>query len=123
MAQIGLEESDAAPRPVQIPRSAAADVVVQGAGAILGEDAYPVNVGVDAVAEREVDDAIAAAEDDGRFRSLFREDAEAVALAARQDHGDHPFHGRCAPCAGDGPLSGVESMPANTRRMRSQSRR
>lgn len=73
--QVWLEQGHAASLPVEVPGTADGDVLVQGAGPILGENPHPGNPGVGAVAEGEIDDAVVAAEDHGRFGPLFREDA------------------------------------------------
>ena len=93
-AEVRLQQRDAAAGAVEIPRPADADVVVEGARPVLRHDADARDVGVDAVAEREVDDAVAAAEDHGRLRALFAQHAEPVALTAGQDQRYHPLHRR-----------------------------
>ena len=89
---VRLEELDAAPVPVEVPRPAETDVVVQRAGVVLGQDDDVVDVRVDAVREREIDDPVLAAERHGRLGTLLGEDREALALAAREDHRHRPFH-------------------------------
>ena len=71
MTDVGLKQRDAAAPAIEVPRAADADVVVQRAGAVLGEDADVSDLRVGAVAQGEVDDAVAAAERDGRFRPLL----------------------------------------------------
>ena len=71
IADVGLKQRDAAAPAIEVPRAADADVVVQRAGSVLGEDADVSDLRVGAVAQGEVDDAVAAAERDGRFRPLF----------------------------------------------------
>ena len=44
--------------------------------------------GVDAVAEREIDDAVGAAEEDRRLGALFRQGVETFTGAAREHDGD-----------------------------------
>ena len=62
-----------------------ADVAVQRERLVLRGDEDPPQPGVDAVAEREVDDAVRAAEVDRRLRALLRERVEPLAGAAGED--------------------------------------
>lgn len=92
-AEVGLEDLDAAFGGIVAPGAAGADVVEEGAWAVLGEDGEFAEVAVGAVGEDEVDDAVVAAEDDCWFGALFGEDGESVALAACEDHGEDFVHG------------------------------
>ena len=58
-AEVRLQQRDAAARAVEIPGPADADVVVERARPVLRQDADARDVRVHAVAEREVDDAVA----------------------------------------------------------------
>ena len=89
---VGLQQLDAAPVAVEVPRPAEADVVVERARVVLGQDDDVVDVRVDAVGQREVDDPVLAAERHRRLGPLLGEDREAFALAAREDHRHRPFH-------------------------------
>ena len=89
---VWLEELHAAAVAVEVPRAPESDVVVERARVVLGQDHDIVDVGVDAVREREVDDPVLTAERNGRLRTLLGEDREAFALAAREDHRHRPFH-------------------------------
>ncbi len=71
---VRLEHPDAAVVAVQVPRPAHADVVVERAGVVLGQDDDVVDVRVDAVGEGEVDDAVLAAERHSRLGAQRRED-------------------------------------------------
>ena len=91
---VRLEQLHAAGVAVEVPRPPEADVIVQRAGVVLGQDDDVVDVGVDAVRQGEVDDPVLAAE---RHRGLGpngREDREALTFAAGEDHGHRPLHGR-----------------------------
>ena len=90
---VRLEELDAAAVAVEVPRPAQADVVVERARVVLGQDDDVVDVRVDAVREREVDDPVLAAERHGRLGPLLGQDREALALATREDHRHRPFPG------------------------------
>ncbi len=102
---VRLEHLDAAVVAVEVPRPAEADVVVERAGVVLGEDDDVVDVRVHAVREREVDDPVLAAERDGRLGPDRREDRQALTFATGQDDGHRPLHrevpfpvsGRAAP--------------------------
>ena len=70
-----LEEADAALASVEVPRPADADVIVHRVRPVLGKHRHVVHVGVDAIAQRKVDDAVLARERHGRLRSLQGQDA------------------------------------------------
>ena len=89
---VRLEQLDAAAVAVEVPRPAQADVVVERARVVLGQDDDVVDVRVDAVRQREVDDPVLAAERHGRLGPLLRQDREALALAAGEDHRHRPLH-------------------------------
>ena len=89
---VRLEQLDATAIAVQVPGPAEADVIVQRARVVLGQDHDVVDVRVHAVREREVDDPVLAAERDGRLGSLLGQDRQALAFAARKDHGHRPLH-------------------------------
>ena len=91
-AQVRLQQRHAAALPVQIPRPADADVVVERSRPVLREHADPADAGVHAVAQREVDDPVAAAVDHRRFGALLAEHAQPVSLAARQDQCHDSLH-------------------------------
>ena len=65
------------------------DVVVERARVVLGQDDDVVDARVHAVRQREVDDPVLAAERDRGLGAHRRQDREALALAAREDDGDH----------------------------------
>ena len=89
----GEDQQDlyAAVRAVQAPRLAVADVLVQLQRLILGQDADGIDLGVDAVGKREIDDAVFAAERHGGLRRVLRQDHQTAALASGQQHCDTPF--------------------------------
>ena len=89
---VRLEQLDAAPVAVEVPRPAEADVVVERARVVLGQHDDVVDVRVDAVRQREVDDPVLAAERHGRLGALLGQDREALALAAGEDHRHRPLH-------------------------------
>ena len=78
---------DAAVHPVEIPRRAVAEIVVELERLILGQHADGLDAGIDAVGQREVDDAVFAAVGNGRLCDVFGEDAEPAALSAGEQHG------------------------------------
>ncbi|MPN32401.1 hypothetical protein SDC9_179879 [bioreactor metagenome] len=81
------QHKHAAVHAVEVPVLAGANVAVQRERAILREHADRVDVRIDAVAERKIDDAILAAKRHGGFRHAGGQHAEAAALSARQQHG------------------------------------
>ena len=70
----------------------APDVFVQRVRFVLDEDGDPAQAGVEAVAQREVDDSVFAAEGHGRLGALFGERGEPFAFAAGQDHREDIVH-------------------------------
>ena len=99
---VRLEQLDAAAVAVEVPRPAEADVVVERARVVLGQDDDVVDVGVDAVGQREVDDPVLAAERHGRLGALLGQDRQALAFATREDDRHRPLHGQGAPPDVDG---------------------
>ena len=89
---VRLEELDAAVVAVQVPRPPEPDVVVERARVVLGQHDDVVDVRVDAVRQREVDDPVLATERDRRLGAFLGQDGQALALAAGQDHGHRPLH-------------------------------
>src|SRR5688572_20811402 len=67
---------------------AALHMLDQGVGLILRQNEYLADPGVDAVRQREIDDAVLAAERRGGLGALVRELHEALTAAARHDDGD-----------------------------------
>ena len=84
---IGRQHGDTAVGAVQIPGLSVADIFVEFQGLILGQDAHGVNMGVDAVGQGEIDNAVFAAKGDGRLGGILRENLQPAALAAGQQHG------------------------------------
>ena len=76
----------AAVQTVQIPGLAVADVLVQLLGLILGRNANGINVGVHAVGQREVHDAVLTAEGHRRFCRFLCQRVQARATSAGKDH-------------------------------------
>ena len=76
----------AAVQTVQIPGLAIADVLVQLLGLILGRDANGVDVGVHAVGQREVHDAVLAAEGHCGFCRFLCQRIQARATSTGKDH-------------------------------------
>ncbi len=91
---VRLKELDAAGVAVEVPGSPEPDVVVQRVRVVLRQDEHIVDVRVHAVRQREVDDPVLAAERDRRLGAHGREDREALAFAAGEDHRHRPLHGR-----------------------------
>ena len=72
---------------------ASPQVLVQGEAAVLGEDVDAADAGVEAVGQGEIDDAVDAAEGDGRLGLVPGQGKEALALAAGHDDGGELFQG------------------------------
>ncbi len=91
VALVGGQHLGAGMGLVQAPGLAVADVLVELQRLILGQDAHGIDAGVDAVGQGEVDDAVLTAEGDGRLGGFLRQNLQAAALAAGQQHGDYAF--------------------------------
>ena len=77
---------DAAVQTVQVPGLAVADVLVQLLGLILRCDANGIDVGVDAVGQREVHDTVFAAKGHRRFCRFLCQRVQTRATSAGKDH-------------------------------------
>ena len=77
---------DTAVQTVQIPRLAVTDVLVQLLGLVLRCDTNGVDIGVDAVGQREVHDAVFAAEPHCRFCRFLCQRVQARATSTGKDH-------------------------------------
>ena len=62
---------DAAVQTVQVPGLAVADVLIQHKRLVLGQNPHRVNVGIDTVGQREIDDAVLAAKRHSRLGQLL----------------------------------------------------
>ena len=69
----------------------ALDMPVQRRRVELRQDEDPVDAGVDAVADRDVDEPVLAGERDGRLAALQGERREAGAATAAHDHRENTF--------------------------------
>ena len=72
--------------------SAQADMAIERQRFILGENVNPAQVGVDAVRQGDVDDAVNAAEGNGRFGPVASQGIEPLARAASQEDSGGVFH-------------------------------
>ena len=90
-ALIRSQQGNAAHVAVQIPRNSDTDVRVQTQRLILRQNTHGVNTGVDAVAEREVDNTVLSAERYCRLGDFLRQDTKTAALTSCKKHGNHFF--------------------------------
>ena len=74
---VGRQDMYAAVQTVQVPRLAVADILIQDKRLILGQNTNGINVGVDTVGEREIDDTIFSAKRNGRLGELLGQRIEA----------------------------------------------
>ena len=83
---------------VQPPRLAVADILIQFQRLILGQNTHSIDLGVDTVGKRKIDDSVLSAEGNCRFRRILSQNHQAASLPASQQHGDAAFflklHGR-----------------------------
>ncbi len=85
---VGGEDLEAAGElPIQIPGAARADVLDEGLGAVLGDDDHVKDVGVDAVGEREINNAVFPGIGHGGLGALEGQDAQPRTFSTRQDDG------------------------------------
>ena len=96
---VRLHHPDAAGGPVEVPRAPGADVVVERPRVVLGQDDDVVDVRVDAVAEREVDDPVLARERHGGLGADAREDRQPLTLTAGEDDREVRFTADATPAA------------------------
>ena len=108
-----LEQRHSAAAAVEVPGPSDADVVDQGARRVLRQDADVGQAGVHRVAEGEVDDPVLATERDSRLRAHLRQDAEPLALAAREDERqDRGGHGPILAARHGSPAAAAASTAA-----------
>ena len=84
-AGIRLQQPHPAVQPIQIPRRAGANVIVQRARPVLRQNAHRRDARVGAVGQHEVDDAILSGKGHGRFGAFLRENAEPAAASAGEN--------------------------------------
>ncbi len=75
-------------------RPAAADVAVEAERLVLRQYKYAAQIAIQAIRKGDVDDAVDAAERDGRFGAVARERPEPLALAAGQEDTNRIAHER-----------------------------
>ena len=83
--------------PVQVPRFANANMIVQRVGAILCQHGDIGDAGVDAVAQGKINDAVLARERDRGLGTLLRKETQPLALAPGQNDGQHFAHSSTHP--------------------------
>ena len=89
---VRLEQADAALVAVEVPRPARADVVVQRARVVLRQDEDVVDLGVDAVRQREVDDPVLARERHGGLGADGRQDRQPLTFPTGKNDGGDRLH-------------------------------
>ena len=75
-----------------MPVPAFADVAVERERLVLRQDVDPAQVGVDAVGERDVDDAVLAAKRNGRLGAIARQRKQPLTCATGQQYAESVFH-------------------------------
>ncbi|MPN06932.1 hypothetical protein SDC9_154189 [bioreactor metagenome] len=95
---IGRQHKHAAVHAVEIPVLSGADVAIQRERPILRQDADGVNIGIHAVAQREINNAIFAPERHGGFCHAGGKHAKAASLSAGEQHCDNPFFHASSSC-------------------------
>ena len=89
---VRLQQPDAALGSVEVPRPADADVVVQRVRVVLRQDEHVVDLGVDAVRQREVDDPVLAGKRNGGLGADGRKDRQPLTLSSGEHDCDDPLH-------------------------------
>jgi hypothetical protein len=72
---------------IEVPGAAVADVPIQFQRLVLGQDTNRPDAGMTAVAQGKINDAVLTTKEQPRLGLIFRQDTEAAAFAACQDHG------------------------------------
>ena len=88
-ALIGSQQSYTADIAVQIPRNTDTDMRVQAQRLVLCKNTDRVDTGIDAVAQRKVNNAVLSAERNCRLSDLLSQNTETAALTACKKHGNH----------------------------------
>ena len=91
MPLVGRQNLGAGMGLIQTPGLTVSDVLVELQGLVLGEDTYGVDTGIDAVGKGKINDAVLAAEGDGRLGGFLRQNLQTAALATGQQHSDYTF--------------------------------
>ena len=86
---IRSQQSYTADIAVQIPRNTDADMRVKAQRLILCENTDRVDAGINAVAQRKVNNAVLSAERNCRLSDLLSQNTETAALTACKKHGNH----------------------------------
>ena len=93
LGHVGRKHEHAAVRAVEVPVLTGAEVRVQRQRTVLRQNADRVNLGIDAVRQREIDDAELSAERNRRLCHAGCQNAETAALSACKQHADNSlFH-------------------------------
>ncbi len=87
-ALVGRQDQQAAGGPVEIPGPAVGEMVVERGRLVLLGDPDVGDRAVQAVAQREVDEPVAAGERHGRFGALVGQGLESGALSTGEDEGE-----------------------------------
>jgi hypothetical protein len=96
-AHLGREDFDVIAKAGE-RRPAGADVPVQAEGLVLSKDENAAEIRIDAVLERDVDDAVESAKRHSRLGAVASEWPEAFSLASGKKHYDGISHvGHCLP--------------------------
>ena len=88
---VGGQHLSAALRLVQTPGLTIADIFIQLQRLVLGQNTDGVDTGVDTVGQREVDDAVLAAEGNGGLGGFLRQYLKTASLTTGQKHCDDTF--------------------------------
>ena len=93
LGHVRRKHEHAAVTAVEVPVLTGAEIGIQRQRAVLRQNADGVNVGIDAVGQRKIDDSVLSAEGDRRLRHAGGQDAETTALSAGKQHAhDFLFH-------------------------------
>jgi hypothetical protein len=65
---------------------------VERVGFVLNEDSNFSKPGIEAIAERKIDNPIFPAKGNRRLGSMFGEGIQTFTLPTREDHGEHVWH-------------------------------
>ena len=89
VARGGMDDAHPAPRPIEIPGAAVGEVLGERVRRVLLDHPHIRDAAVVAVREREVDQAVDAAERERGFRAPVRQRTQPVAFAAGEHEAQH----------------------------------
>src|SRR5690606_39080291 len=86
-AFIRLQNVDTAgKRTVEVPGAAPSDMIVEAVGTVLSQDQHVEDIGIDTIAEGEIDNAVLSGKGYSGFGAFRGQHSQACAFTASQNH-------------------------------------